>query len=121
MTKLHAWRAHWLWCLAFLLLGVFLALGWRARAATESGPASPHPMAAPEPAPQPKPAETKSGLLVDLGNTMCPVMDGDVDGETYFEWNGLRVGFCCPGCDDRFLSDPEGALDKTGAKWRDAL
>ena len=45
----------------------------------------------------------KTEVLVDLGNENCPVMGGEVDGETYREWRGLRVGFCCPGCDESFL------------------
>lgn len=62
-----------------------------------------------------------NGVLLDLGNATCPVMQGDVDAETFTEWNGLRVGHCCPGCSKRFLKDPETLLDEVAPKWREAL
>lgn len=77
----------------------------------------------PAPAPE-KHAEhkaTPTGTLLDLGNAECPVMGGEVDHETYLEWNGLRVGFCCAGCDKRFSKNPEKHLDKTGLDWRAAV
>jgi hypothetical protein len=61
-----------------------------------------------------------AGLLVELGNTSCPVMGGDVDGKTFTDWNGLRVGHCCPGCSKRFLAKPEALLDEVAPKWRAA-
>ena len=66
-------------------------------------------------------AEGDTGLLIDLGNTKCPVMGGQVDGVTYTEWSGLRIGHCCGGCSKALLSNPEKYLDKTGVKWRKAL
>lgn len=61
-----------------------------------------------------------AGLLVDLGNATCPVMGGEPDGKTWSEWNGLRVGHCCPGCTKRFLANPEALLDEAAPKWREA-
>lgn len=66
-----------------------------------------------------KPIEP-AGLLIDLGNEACPVMGGDVNGKTFTEWNGLRVGHCCPGCSKRFLANPEALLDEVAPDWRDA-
>ena len=68
----------------------------------------------------PKAPTAPAGLLVDLGNEACPVMGGDVNGKTFTEWNGLRVGHCCPGCSKRFLANPEALLDEVAPKWRDA-
>jgi len=59
-----------------------------------------------------------SRLLVDLGNTECPVMGGGVDGSTFTEWNGMRINHCCPGCSKRFLKDPESLLDEVSKNWR---
>ena len=78
-----------------------------------------------EPAPithakKPPPSKPGAGLLVDLGNGICPVMQNEVDAESFVEWNHLKVGFCCPGCDKRFLKNPEKTLDDAGIKWRDA-
>lgn len=43
---------------------------------------------------------------------MCPVMGGPIDPNVYVEYEGKRVYFCCQGCDDQFLADPERYLDK---------
>jgi YHS domain-containing protein len=60
------------------------------------------------------------GLLVDLGNETCPVMGGKPDGTTWSEWNGLRVGHCCPGCTAKFQADPEQALNAKRIDWKSA-
>ena len=67
-----------------------------------------------------KPAVKKTGLLLDLGNENCPIMGKPVNGRTWSEWNGLRVGHCCPSCIQDFLADPEKALDEAGIEWREA-
>ena len=48
-------------------------------------------------------------------------MGGDVNGKTFTEWKGLRVGHCCPGCTERFLANPEALLDEVAPEWRAAL
>jgi hypothetical protein len=65
------------------------------------------------------PAEAKV-LLLDLGNEKCPIQGGKVDGKTWSEWNGLRIGHCCPMCVDEFKEGPEAALKKAGIEWKDA-
>jgi YHS domain-containing protein len=60
------------------------------------------------------------GTLIDLKNATCPVMGGEVDGATWSEWNGLRVGHCCPGCGAKFLREPEKYLDAAGIEWKAA-
>ncbi|MHC4933848.1 MAG: hypothetical protein ACYTGV_16840 [Planctomycetota bacterium] len=93
---------QWKIFLPLFLIGFLAALGLRSRAQGA------------------RPAAEESGMLIELGNEVCPVMGNDVDQKTYIEWNHLRVGFCCPGCDTRFLADPETALDTTEADWRAA-
>ncbi len=44
--------------------------------------------------------------IVDVGNKLCPVMDGPVNGKDFVVYEGKRYGLCCPGCDKTFLSDP---------------
>jgi hypothetical protein len=40
---------------------------------------------------------------VERINTRCPIMpDLDIDGATFVEWNGIRVGFCCAECIERW-------------------
>jgi YHS domain-containing protein len=48
--------------------------------------------------------------VVDLDNTLCPVMGLQVMEGEYVDWEGYRVHFCCSGCDEAFLSDPEHYL-----------
>jgi YHS domain-containing protein len=54
--------------------------------------------------------------VVDLKNKTCPIGGEAVDGETFIEWNGVRVHFCCPGCDKKFRKNPAKALAKLGFK-----
>ena len=115
------------------LVGAALALGVRAAilnldggehaahgdhtaAETPSGHAG---HAKPGPGPE-GPSEAPMGLLIDLGNEKCPIMGNDVNGRTWSEWNGLRIGHCCPPCVKDLLADPEKALDDAGIEWRDA-
>jgi Cu(I)/Ag(I) efflux system membrane fusion protein len=44
--------------------------------------------------------------------TLCPVMGGAIDKKYFIEYQGEKVYFCCPGCDDIFLEEPEKYLDK---------
>lgn len=39
--------------------------------------------------------------------TNCPVEGGTIKRTIFAEYNGLRVYFCCPGCDEEFLNNPE--------------
>lgn len=53
--------------------------------------------------------ETTESAVV-MVNTMCPIMGKPVkDGGGITEFNGKTVGFCCPGCIDKFdaLTDEE--------------
>ncbi len=117
---MNALQSNWKLLVACLLVGIFVAFGIRA---ATSHPEKPKKQTmsmksdATKPVAKPKP----TALLLDLGNTDCPVMNNAVDGKTYEEWNSLRVGFCCPGCDGPFGKDPAGVLDASGVKWREAV
>ncbi len=50
--------------------------------------------------------------LVDLENDNCPMSDEAVDGETAIEYNGMKIHFCCEGCAESFLEEPEPAMAK---------
>ncbi len=54
--------------------------------------------------------EITSDELIDLANTLCPVMGGNVMDGQYIDWEGYRIHFCCAGCDAVFLADPEKYL-----------
>ncbi len=53
---------------------------------------------------------------VEVANTVCPIMGNEIDltavsAETLVEWNGKKVAFCCPPCNDEWvkLTDAERA------------
>jgi len=59
---------------------------------------------------------TSSAGAGEAANTYCPIMGSKIDGETSTEWNGKKIGFCCPPCVDEWaeMTDEErqAALDK---------
>ena len=59
-------------------------------------------------------AKTQTGI-VDVGNKICPIMGGKVDGKTFVVYKGKRYGFCCPGCEKEFLKNPEKYIAKIKA------
>ena len=44
--------------------------------------------------------------------THCPVMGNPINKEVFVEYKGKKVYFCCGGCDDVFLKEPEKYLPK---------
>lgn len=37
-------------------------------------------------------------------NKDCPIAKEAIDGKTFAEYDGHTIGFCCPGCDKKFLA-----------------
>jgi len=54
--------------------------------------------------------DTTRALVVDLENAVCPVMGGAARESVFTDWRGVRVRFCCAGCDADFLAEPEALL-----------
>ncbi len=42
----------------------------------------------------------------------CPVMGGEIDPEVFIEYKGVRVYFCCWGCDKKFRDNPDQYIPK---------
>lgn len=42
----------------------------------------------------------------------CPVMGGPLDGKTFADYQGRRIGFCCDGCPQEFKANPAKYLPK---------
>ena len=38
---------------------------------------------------------------------VCPVMGGKINKEVYIDYHGKRIYFCCAGCEETFLKDPQ--------------
>jgi YHS domain-containing protein len=55
---------------------------------------------------------SKNMAVVDVGNKMCPLLDGKADGKTFMVYKGKRYGFCCPGCEKEFKKNPEKYIAK---------
>jgi YHS domain-containing protein len=56
--------------------------------------------------------------IVDVGNKICPVMGGAVDGKNFAVYEGKRYGLCCSGCEKAFLSDPAKYIAQTEVKTK---
>ena len=48
--------------------------------------------------------------------TVCPVMGGKINKDVYVDYRGKRVYFCCPGCEKKFLEDPEKYIQQMEAE-----
>jgi len=44
--------------------------------------------------------------------TICPVMGNPIQDDVFIDYHGVRVFFCCWGCDKRFQADPEKYIVK---------
>jgi Cu(I)/Ag(I) efflux system membrane fusion protein len=60
--------------------------------------------------------EKEPGAKVPKPQTHCPVMGGEIAREHYADYRGQRVYFCCPGCTEPFLKEPEKYLAKMRAE-----
>lgn len=48
--------------------------------------------------------------------TKCPIKGGDIDKDVYTDYKGMRIYYCCPGCDKTFLKSPEKYLSEMKAE-----
>ncbi|GEM_PF-2436853 len=60
------------------------------------------------------------GVLVDLGNSVCPIRGGAVDKTSVVVYNGTKVHLCCPACAKEFLAAPEKYLAKAQQELKTA-
>lgn len=50
-----------------------------------------------------------------FANRICPVQGGEIDTENptlAVEYEGQRIGFCCPGCPQEFQRSPERYMEE---------
>ena len=57
----------------------------------------------------------------DSRQTLCPVMGGEINPEVFIEYKGVKVYFCCWGCDDKFLAEPEKYIPKLPKAVRERI
>lgn len=58
------------------------------------------------------PSESAETVPAPKPQTHCPVMGGEINQAVYADHNGLRVYFCCAGCDAEFKADPDRYIEK---------
>jgi len=51
-------------------------------------------------------------ILLESVQKKCPVMGGDINKEVYIDYKGRRIYFCCAGCEEKFMKEPEKYLKK---------
>ena len=57
--------------------------------------------------------EATEAVTAAIEQKTCPVMEGNPIKTKYFvEYKGKKVYFCCPGCDKKFLENPEQYIAK---------
>lgn len=54
-------------------------------------------------------AMTHAGQVApdDIEQKTCPIMGGPINKDHFTEYQGKKVYFCCPGCEEEFAKDPE--------------
>ena len=58
-------------------------------------------------------SEPEKTVAVKPGEqTLCPVMGNPINKDVFVEYQGKKVYFCCGGCDETFLENPEKYLPK---------
>ena len=60
--------------------------------------------------PQQEPAANSAEATGE--QTLCPVMDQPINKELFVEYEGKKVYFCCPGCEETFAKAPEKYIEK---------
>ena len=59
------------------------------------------------------PSETQETENRELKpQTLCPIMGNAINKDVFTDYNGMRIYFCCGGCDSAFLKDPEKHLEQ---------
>ncbi len=61
---------------------------------------------------QAAPTDTAAAETAETEQTTCPVMGGPINKDYFIEYEGKKVYFCCPGCEEQFLENPEQYLSK---------
>jgi Cu(I)/Ag(I) efflux system membrane fusion protein len=59
------------------------------------------------------PTETDTPVM--RPQTHCPIMGGRIDRESFIDYGGYRIYFCCDGCDADFLENPEQYIEQMRA------
>lgn len=53
--------------------------------------------------------------------TKCPVMGNPINENSFVDYNGLRIFFCCDGCKEKFLADADAYIEKMKASGEEPM
>ena len=51
-----------------------------------------------------------------IPQTLCPIMEEEIDPKVFLDWEGKRVYFCCAPCIKKFKKDPDNYLKTMAEK-----
>jgi len=57
-------------------------------------------------------SEATEAVVAKIEQTTCPIMGSAIDKAIFTEYQGKKVYFCCPGCEEKFKEEPEKYLAK---------
>lgn len=60
--------------------------------------------------------EHGAGSMEKRPQTLCPIMGNPINKDVYTDYDGMRIYFCCGGCDGTFLEAPEKYLSQMRAE-----
>ena len=55
---------------------------------------------------------TAKQAVAAVEQTTCPVMGGAINKDIFIEYQGKKVYFCCPGCEEQFKKEPAKYIAK---------
>ncbi len=61
--------------------------------------------------------------MAEGNQELCPIMGNKINKDTFIDYNGKRIYFCCAGCEEKFLEDPAKFMvkaKKEGVEFADA-
>ena len=57
-------------------------------------------------------SEGEEAATQEIAQEKCPVMGLPINEDVCVDYKGRRIYFCCDGCDDKFMKNPEKYLAK---------
>lgn len=56
--------------------------------------------------------ESAQAVTAAIEQTTCPVMGAPINKALFVEYEGKKVYFCCPGCEEKFKAEPQKYIAK---------
>lgn len=56
--------------------------------------------------------ESAKAVAAEIEQKTCPVMGNPINKDLFVEYNGKKVYFCCPACEEKFKAEPQKYIAK---------